>query len=466
MPVATFSVSASALCANHRSPRCRSAILRTVILVLASCGGGSPLVADVRMERIDGTTADGVWLGSPDGARVTLRTVDGVQTIALAAIARITFNESATRADGIFPVPAVKAADGDTPTADADIEPDEAEASNQERPALFHLADGGHLPGSLLGASTAADAVRGRTALGPDTSFSFDRLSGIQFASGEIYPRAHELFLDALTERKPGEDVLVTRSTDDVRTLRGRLERIDAGRATFVYGDRTRSISVDRVFGFVLAEGTAGRSARTNTVTVSLIDGSVFSGRLDRSDERSLTVETSVGTTTPVRILDVVDLRVHSDRVVYLSSLDPIRTATEGLLHRSWPVRMDRSVSGGAIMLQDQVFERGIGVHSKTELTFDLGGNYESFAVTIGIDDAVRPLGNVIFRILGDDRPLFESEPISGRDLPRSVLVDVRSVKELTLIVDYGEALDVADHADWADARLIKPPARADASTP
>jgi len=36
----------------------------------------------------------------------------------------------------------------------------------------------------------------------------------------------------------------------------------------------------------------------------------------------------------------------------------------------------------------------------------------------------------------------------------------------LTLIVDYGEALDVADHADWADARLIKPPARADASTP
>ncbi len=220
------------------------------------------------------------------------------------------------------------------------------------------------------------------------------------------------------------------------------------------------------MFGFVLAEGTAGRSARTNTVTVSLIDGSVFSGTLDRSDDRSLTVETSVGTTTALRISDVVSLRVHSDRVVYLSSLDPIRTATEGLLHRSWPVRMDRSVSGGVIAILDQVFERGIGVHSKTELTFDLGGDYESFAATIGIDDAVRPLGNVTFRILGDDRPLFESGPISGRDPPRNVLVDVRSVKDLTLIVDYGEALDVADHADWADARLIKPPARPDAFTP
>lgn len=464
MPVAPFSVSASALCANQRFPRGRSVVLRTVILVLASCGGGSPLVADVWMERIDGTMAAGVWLGSPDGAQVTLRTVDGVQSIALAAIARITFNESVTRADGLFPVPAGEATDGDTPSADAD--PDEAEATNRGLPALFHLADGGRLPGSLLGAATAADAVRGRTALGPDTSFSFDRLSGIQFASAEIYPRAHELFLDALTERRAGEDVLVTRSRDDVRTLRGRLERIDAGRATFVYGRRTRSISVDRVFGFVLAEGTAGRSARTNTVTVSLIDGSVFSGRLDRSDERSLTVETSVGTTTALRISDVVFLRVHSDRVVYLSSLDPIRTATEGLLHRSWPVRMDRSVSGGAITMQDQVFERGIGVHSKTELTFELGGNYESFAATIGIDDAVRPLGNVIFLILGDDRALFESDPISGRDPPRTVLVDVRSVKALTLIVDYGEALDVADHADWADARLIKPPARPDASTP
>jgi hypothetical protein len=99
-----------------------------------------------------------------------------------------------------------------------------------------------------------------------------------------------------------------------------------------------------------------------------------------------------------------------------------------------------------------------LGVHSFTELTFDIGGAYETFAATIGIDDSVRPRGHVVFRVIGDEGILFDSGPVTGRNGPEDILVDVTGVLVLKLVVDYGEELDIADHADWCDARLLRPP--------
>jgi hypothetical protein len=101
-------------------------------------------------------------------------------------------------------------------------------------------------------------------------------------------------------------------------------------------------------------------------------------------------------------------------------------------------------------------FEKGIGCHSLTELVYSIDGAYDSFVATIGIDDSVRPRGAVVFRVRGDERVLFDSGPVTGTDDPRQIVVDVREVKELTLVVDYGPGLDVSDHADWGDARLLR----------
>jgi len=43
------------------------------------------------------------------------------------------------------------------------------------------------------------------------------------------------------------------------------------------------------------------------------------------------------------------------------------------------------------------------------------------------------------------------------KDADHPPIVDVRGVKILTLIVDYGLDLDLSDHAVWGDARLLKP---------
>ena len=60
---------------------------------------------------------------------------------------------------------------------------------------------------------------------------------------------------------------------------------------------------------------------------------------------------------------------------------------------------------------------------------------------------------------------MYESGIVTGKDESFDIRVDVSDMQTLRLIVDFGEGLDLADHADWADARLLKPAPTVDAKT-
>ena len=120
-------------------------------------------------------------------------------------------------------------------------------------------------------------------------------------------------------------------------------------------------------------------------------------------------------------------------------------------------MRVDRSVTNQPLRLGGQTYRKGLGVHARSSAAWPIDGQYERFCATIGIDDAARPHGQVVFEVVGDGRVLFKSGPVTGRDQPQPLCVDVTGVKELTLRVDYGDQLDLGDQANWAAARLIRP---------
>jgi hypothetical protein len=62
-----------------------------------------------------------------------------------------------------------------------------------------------------------------------------------------------------------------------------------------------------------------------------------------------------------------------------------------------------------------------------------------------------------VFRVLGDGKVVFDSGVLTGKDPPRDMKVDMMGVNILTLVVDYGDELDLSDQADWGGARLLKP---------
>ena len=47
-------------------------------------------------------------------------------------------------------------------------------------------------------------------------------------------------------------------------------------------------------------------------------------------------------------------------------------------------------------------------------------------------------------------------QAISGKDDARSIELDLTGVKRLTILVDFGEQLDIGDHLLLCNARLTK----------
>lgn len=145
-----------------------------------------------------------------------------------------------------------------------------------------------------------------------------------------------------------------------------------------------------------------------------------------------------------------------SDKIVFLSSLEPARVKEAAVLGRGFPYRKDLSVSGAPLTLKGRTYRRGLGVHSRTTLEYALNGGYETFAAILGIDDSSRGKGSVTFVVSADGKELLREDFDPGKD-PLPISFRVTGVKRLTLLVDYGaDQLDIGDHADWINARLTK----------
>ena len=85
-----------------------------------------------------------------------------------------------------------------------------------------------------------------------------------------------------------------------------------------------------------------------------------------------------------------------------------------------------------------------IHMPTNSEIEFELNGTYESFVATVGSGDA-----KVEFTVIGDGKELWKS------DVPKSLKVDVKNVKRLTLRVRrVGEGGRV--FADLVDAKLTR----------
>src|SRR5262249_42040966 len=105
--------------------------------------------------------------------------------------------------------------------------------------------------------------------------------------------------------------------------------------------------------------------------------------------------------------------------ITYLSDLPFVGTPVNG-----WgPVERDRSngESGAADGFMQRIrgttYSKGLGVHSTSQVTFNLAGQYKTFLSDIGIDDETNGAGSVVFQVLADGVTIYDSEAILGTSL-------------------------------------------------
>jgi hypothetical protein len=149
-------------------------------------------------------------------------------------------------------------------------------------------------------------------------------------------------------------------------------------------------------------------------------------------------------------------IRFLNDRLVHLSDLEPVEVREAGFFGSALGWRKDRAVGGQPLRLGGVTYEKGLGLHSRAELVFDIRGQYRRLAAIAGIDEDAR-FGTAWLTVTGDGKALLEKTRLARQDPPKPLQLDVAGVKRLAILVDFGEGtFGVGERVDLADAKLIK----------
>jgi hypothetical protein len=191
---------------------------------------------------------------------------------------------------------------------------------------------------------------------------------------------------------------------------------------------------------------------------VRLKSGDLLRGRVMKIDGGGMTLKTTFfGDRNIERGLLSAMFQTGSDTAQWLSTQKPAKDLQTPYFDAQFPTRLDANAGGGDMLLRGIPVERGIGVHSKSEIEFAIPAGYTRFVALAGIDDATRGRGAVGARVLADGKEVWKSANTTGKDPAQWIGVDLGGAKTLRLEVDFGaDDDDSGDHFNWGWAAFIK----------
>lgn len=384
--------------------------------------------ADVEVQTLTGPEVSG-QLVSLDETGLVVETQDGQKTFPLA---------------DLLAVRPTQAAPAGAPSRDA---------------FLVRLVDGSLLvaPGYSVSDRKATITLAG----GPELQIPTRSISWVRLRAPS--EGVDEQWRTITGQRAAGDVVVIRKSDTALDQLEGVLHDIADNKVTFEFDGDKIPVDIQKLEGIVYFHPLSGREGKP-ACKVSTRDGSAWNARSLALDGEMLRMTTTAGAevSLPLDRVDVFDF--SSGNVVYLSDLEPVSSdwtpflespLLDSQLQLLYGPKRDRAFDGGPLRLGDRSFRKGLALHSRTELVYRLTDEYRRLQAEVGIDDTLRQVGHVELVIFGDDRELLR-EAVSGRDEPRTLDLDIRGVRRLKILVDYGEKLDIADHLHLCNARIIK----------
>lgn len=282
-----------------------------------------------------------------------------------------------------------------------------------------------------------------------DFNLPLDAVRSVRFSSAKTPPA----FDKALRETSEDDRVFV-KVGEEVQPISGLVEKIDEFNVVLTVDDEQRNIARDKVYGVVVA--LIGRPLdRTGQVQATLADGSSLWGKLTSLADGKLTLNVGGGSEVAIPWSSVQNFAVRSDRLVFLSDLEPTTARHQPLVTLVRPWQRDVSVGGRPMTIAGKSFAKGLGVASRSELAFANEGKFGLFAATIGIDGETEGRGDCVFIVAAGGKEVFRQR-MTGRDAPKTISIPIAGEEKVTLIVEPGEDLDLADHANWCDARFVR----------
>jgi len=278
----------------------------------------------------------------------------------------------------------------------------------------------------------------------------FSTVSSIRLAGADSKVEAAWV---ELQQREHKQDLVVVRKQDVLDHYRGVVGGIDAETVRFLLDGEEIPVNRDKAFGVIFARPK--QDASQALCRLSLVGGDTIHVRELIGNADGLQAELLSGVRIGVPIEFIAAMDFSGGKILYLSSIEPREVKYTPFFDIVWKFRRDQNLDGGPLRVGGKTYSRGLAIHSRTFLSYRIGGEYRRFQAVMGIDQVVGRMGNVHVVISGDGKPLLETD-VRGVDDPVELDIDVVDVRDLEILVDFGGDIDIADHLDLADAKVVK----------
>jgi NPCBM/NEW2 domain-containing protein len=259
-------------------------------------------------------------------------------------------------------------------------------------------------------------------------------------------------------------DLLGIRKSGTMDFLEGVIGDITPEAVRFTVEGQTIPVNPSRIDRLVYAHRTSDGDGPTPACVVEESSGALLKARaVDLVDDK-LQVTLLTGGTLVRPLENIRTLDFSSGKFTYLSDLKPESVQwtpffdlgkQSPALARFLGPRFDRGREDDVMRLEGKEYQKGISLTSRTEMTYKLPARSRRFQALAGIDDGVGDLGSVDLVIKGDGRQLYSGK-LTGKGPAAALDLDLSGVRRLTILVDFGDDLDVADHLDLCEARIVK----------
>lgn len=237
--------------------------------------------------------------------------------------------------------------------------------------------------------------------------------------------------------------------------LQGRIAALTERAVEFEADIGPLTVELDSVLALAFQPTLAAESSAAPRTFVGFADGSLVAAASIAINERRAELTLAGGERLAAPDAEPVLLQPLVGQVDYLSDLAPASDRHIPYLSVPGEYRLDVNVAGTRLRAGGELYLKGVGMRSAARLTWQLDKAYRRFEAELAIDDQTRRRGSVVFRVFSGSREIHKSRVVRGGDEPLPISVDIRDVRQLSLVVDYADRADVLDHANWLNARLV-----------
>jgi hypothetical protein len=270
----------------------------------------------------------------------------------------------------------------------------------------------------------------------------------------------HQEWQKLFSGKKRNRDVVVRKAGEKLTSISGTLGDADAKGENMAFESETgRKIDVPlgKIQGLHF-QRQVDPDAKPPQFKMLDTMGNVLLVASATYADKNLTATTPSGAKIAVSRPEVVKLDYSKGKLTYLSDfgLDKMKLLQTSTIDFIEQIGRDMNLDKKPITLGRKTYTKGLAMHARTEITFDLDGEYREFKATIGIDDNVagRDDGTIV-KVLGDGKELA-SLIVARKDKPQEKTLNVKDVQKLTIIVASPDLLDLGRHVDLADAKVSK----------